>query len=64
MGLLKQYVDAMKAGNLDRCIKIEQDNHLFGYPPEMVSVALKAIDDDRDPNKALFDYQYSLGVPK
>ena len=55
-GLLAQYTQAMISGHTQTCIRIEQENDVFGYPPEIVSVALKAIDDGEDPDAALDAY--------
>ena len=55
-GLLAQYTQAMIAGHTQTCIRIERENDVFGYPPEIVSVALKAIDDGEDPDAALDAY--------
>lgn len=54
--LLSIYTAAMIHGDLDTCIRIEEAHGLFGYPPEMVSVALKAIDDGMDPGDALSEH--------
>lgn len=54
--LSQQYLKAMIAGNIDRCIRIEQDSGLYGYPPELVSVGLKAIDEGHDGALAVLDY--------
>jgi len=54
--LSSQYAKAMIKGDALKCFHIEQDNGLAGYPPELVSVALKAIDEGRDPDEALADY--------
>lgn len=52
----KRYHDAMVRGDTDTCIRIEQKHGLFGYPPEIVSVALNALDNNQDPNKAIEEY--------
>lgn len=52
----KRYHAAMIAGNTDACIRIEQQFGLFGYPPEMVSVGLKAVDEGRDVDAAIEAY--------
>ena len=56
MELHRQYAEAMKAGNTDRCIELEQEHGLFGYPPELVTVGLKAIGEGRDVNEAIEAY--------
>lgn len=57
MSLLTSYYAAMRRRDgLDECMRIEQDAGLFGYPPELVSVGLKAIDDGRDPDEAIAAY--------
>lgn len=52
----KKYADAMRCGDLGRCIAIEKSHLLFGYPPEMVSVGLRAIDNGLDALDAISDY--------
>lgn len=54
--LLSIYTAAMIHGDADTCIRIEEAHGLFGYPPEMVSVALKAIDEGADPSDALSEW--------
>jgi hypothetical protein len=46
----------MIAGHTHRCIAIEKEHGLFGWPPEIVSVGLKAIDEGADPEQAIDDY--------
>jgi hypothetical protein len=53
---LSKYVQAMRNGNTDMCIRIEQNFGVFGYPPEIVSVALKAIDEGKCSLGAVSDY--------
>lgn len=55
-GLARQYANAMSAGNTGACIRLEKENGLFGYPPELVSVGLRAIDQYRDPINAIEAY--------
>lgn len=57
--LLKQYADAMRDGDHGRCIQIEQTHGLYGYPPEIVSAGLAAIDRGEDPSDAI---DKALGV--
>ncbi len=59
MSLLNRYFAALRRiddGGISECIRIEQDTGLFGYPPELVSVGLKAIDEGRDAHQAIHDY--------
>ena len=61
MPLLADYIVAMKtAHGIDRCIRIEQDAGLYGYPPEIVSVGLAAIDEGKDAHEAIANY---IGEP-
>jgi hypothetical protein len=53
---LGKYTNAMKRGDIDTCIAIEQRYSLFGYSPELVSVGLNALDSDIDPDFAIADY--------
>lgn len=55
MSELQRYHQAMMRGFTDTCIRIEQDHDLFGYPPEIVSVGLKAFDDGRSVQDAIAD---------
>jgi hypothetical protein len=56
MSHLQSYVRAMIAGDTDRCIRIEQFHQLYGYPPELVSVGLKAADEGGNALEAVADY--------
>lgn len=56
MSLISQYNKAMISGDIDKCIEIEQDSGMYGYPPEIVSIALVAIDQGEDHYKAVDDY--------
>mgnify|MGYP001767429544 CR=1 FL=1 len=56
MGILERYTKAMASGNIDACIQIEQEYDLFGYPPEIVSVGLAAVDKGLDHLQAVDDY--------
>jgi hypothetical protein len=47
---------AMVAGQDRVCIAIEQEHGLFGYPPELVSVGLRAIDEGKDADEAIDAY--------
>lgn len=52
----KKYADAMRLGDLGRCIAIEQEHELYGYPPELVSVGLHGFDNGMDPHDAINEY--------
>lgn len=54
--LLRRYLNALRAGHACTCIAIEQEHDLFGYPPEIVSVGLKAVDEGLDPHEAIAAY--------
>lgn len=51
--MAQQYADAMREGDHARCIQIEQRQGLYGWPPEIVSVGLAAIDRGEDPASAI-----------
>lgn len=53
MKLSEQYAQAMRIGNFDVCIAIEQRHGLDGFPPELVSVGLLALESGRDPYAAI-----------
>lgn len=53
MSVLSDYTKAMVAGYLTQCIAIEKRHDLYGYPPELVSVGLKAVDEGRNPGEAV-----------
>lgn len=53
---LERYGAAMRTGNVDACARIEQKHDLYGYPPELVSVALKALQDGQDMDVAVAEY--------
>lgn len=44
MSALSRYIAAMRAGQLSIAYRIEQEYGLDGYPPQIVSAALSAID--------------------
>ena len=48
MSELKQYAAAMRNGDHDTCIAIEERHGLYGYPPELVSTVLASIDKDAE----------------
>ncbi|MUV13541.1 hypothetical protein [Noviluteimonas gilva] len=54
--LSDRYINAMVSGNTELCIAIERQTGLFGYPPEIVSIGLRAIDEGRDPDAAIGAY--------
>lgn len=56
MNHLETYTKAMIRGDTERCIAIEEQFGVFGFPPEIVSVALKAVDDGDDKDEALAAY--------
>lgn len=49
----QRYAAAMISGNSDTCIAIEKRNDLYGYPPELVSIGLLAIEEGRDPHEEI-----------
>lgn len=53
MKLSEQYARAMRAGNNDLCFSIERSQGLDGFPPELVSVGLLALEAGRDPYAAI-----------
>lgn len=53
MKLSEQYAAAMRAGNHDLCIAIERRQGLDGFPPELVSVGLLALEAGKDPYAAI-----------
>lgn len=56
MSILEKYHKAMRTNYIDMCIAIEQKYGLYGYPPNVVSIALAAIDKGEDPDDALEAY--------
>ncbi len=62
MSFLVQYTRAMAAGHLDTCIAIERAHDLYGYPPQLVSVGLKAADEGKDPVEAVEVYIEEQGA--
>jgi hypothetical protein len=57
MGVLERYSKAMRSiDGASLCYRIEQEYGLDGYPPELVSVGLRAIDDGCDPHEAIQAY--------
>ena len=55
-GELPRYMKAMIAGQDWVCSRMEQDHDLYGYPPEIVSVGLKAFDEGRNVQDAVAEY--------
>ena len=50
------YAKAMIAGRNDECYRIECEHGLDGYPPEIVSIGLKAASEGRDAHEAIEAY--------
>ena len=57
----QEYDKAMINGDIDRCIVIEQQAGLSGYPPELVVVGLAAIDDGLDAELAINEHVMNFG---
>lgn len=51
MSYIKTYTNAMLRGDTNTCVRIEENHGLYGYPPELVCVGLKAAYEGRDPHK-------------
>lgn len=51
--LSEQYAAAMVAGHSGVCFEIERKQGLDGFPPELVSVGLQALEAGQDPYKAI-----------
>ena len=49
----ERYAAAMISGHVDTCIAIEKRNDLYGYPPQLVSIGLRAIEEGSDPHEAI-----------
>lgn len=56
MSILEKYNKAIRTNYIDMCIAIEQQYDLYGYPPDIVSIALAAIDKGENPDDALEAY--------
>lgn len=56
MSDLDRYAKAMIRGDTFTCVSIEESNDLFGYPPELVSVGLRAVGNGTDPHDAIEKY--------
>lgn len=52
----QRYAHAMRFGHAGVLIAIEQEHGLFGYPPELVSVGLQAIERGEEPHAAIEEY--------
>lgn len=53
---LQRYTEAMMRGDNDAAYRIECIHGLDGYPPEIVSIGLKAYDEGRSPDEAVYAY--------
>ena len=51
--LSEQYAAAMRLGNHELCFAIERRHALDGYPPELVSIGLLALEAGQDPYAAI-----------
>ena len=51
--LSEKYAQAMRAGNCGICYDIERRAALDGFPPELVSVGLLALEAGEDPYTAI-----------
>jgi hypothetical protein len=56
MNLVTDYTRAMMREDLKVASMIEQETGLYGYPPELVSVGLAALDSDKCPYAAIDAY--------
>ncbi|PXV54195.1 hypothetical protein SAMN04487785_11425 [Dyella jiangningensis] len=56
MSALQDYAKAMVRSDINRCIDIEIEHQLYGYPPELVSVGLEAIQNGLDAEEAIATY--------
>lgn len=53
---IDRYTRAMVAGQLEVCVAIEQKHGLYGYPPDIVCVGLRAADEGRSVDDAVDAY--------
>lgn len=53
---LERYSKAMISGDFNTCVAIEQRHDLYGYPPEIVTVGLKAVADGQDMDLAIANH--------
>lgn len=56
MTILQEYNAALIKCDVNKCIEIEENNGLFGYPPEIVSIGLQAIDKGFDAQDAINEF--------
>lgn len=56
MSEAERYFKAMVAGQDYICSRIEQNHDLYGYPPQVVSVGLKAFDEGRNVQDTVAEY--------
>lgn len=52
------YAKAIRQGNFDACVAIEQRHGLYGYPPDLVSIGLSAIANGKDAHEAIEQHIY------
>lgn len=52
----QRYVRAMIDGDLTTLVLIERKHDLFGYPPEIVTIGLRAIADGKDAHEVIDAY--------
>lgn len=53
MKYLDQYMEAFKRNDVEACLRIEERHGLDGYPPDLVTVGLRAVDEGRDAQEAV-----------
>jgi hypothetical protein len=53
---LAEYAKAMRSGDINAALRIENKHNLIGYPPEIVTVGLRAFDEGKDVNDAVDQY--------
>lgn len=53
---LVAYAKTLITGNTDAAIRIEKRYGVFGYPPQIVSIALQAAAEGRDHMEAVDEY--------
>jgi len=58
------YAYHMKTGNTAAMLAIEEKHLLVGYPPELVSEGLNAIEIGKDPVAAITEYINEIGLPQ
>ena len=52
----ERYVKAMIKGDTALCVLLEELYGLYGYPPELVSIGIKAAESGEDPQEAILKY--------